>query len=327
MPIDISKGSSIKTKDKNKSNKIQEMTVSIKNICYALSADHDSFDLTKTFELVKVYVENYDRLLYAEISNHCYNQEAEMSAKFLENLNSLVEYVLSEAYQSEINCFLQKNEENNYYLYKKTKRIIIKLYDNVNLACTQMSSLKRSEDELKQAVNKELEPFTHEVIKDMSSQLITLVGIFTAIAFLVFGGFDSLMSIFSQLPQTGIAKIIMVSSLWGLVISNGLFILLSCIERLVQKQTIDKLTITSNISQWANLILITIFLGSSWVNYIDNRNLGGILIRVLRECEDFVCVGGLLLIVVMFFVCAFILDKNNKKGLVRENNKKKQKSD
>ena len=52
-----------------------------------------------------------------------------------------------------------------------------------------------------------IEPFKAELEKEMSAQLLTMVSIFTALAFLVFGGINSLGNIFTN-HQIPILKLI-----------------------------------------------------------------------------------------------------------------------
>lgn len=278
MGIDINKGAVNSSSNELTSNIIGEMSSSINDICAILSVESSVFDVKQAFNTVKEYVKNYDRLLYSNISTYCYNLDSQKTDNFLGNLNSLMEYVYSRNYNNGISAETGKGDTKEVELREKTKRIIIKLYDNVNLACAQFSTLRRSEEDLHQAFEREFEPAKEQITKDMSAQLITLVGIFTAIAFLVFGGLSTLTGVFSSLDYP-LARLIMIISIWGLTLSNGVFILMSCIDALVRKSTFTALFRQNLIVQWTNLILLVVFFLSMLIYTIDNRNLGGWMIQ------------------------------------------------
>lgn len=313
MAINLSKGKKNSYKDKDTSSRTLEMSQAIRNICLELTLPNVEFDSKSVFGLIKNYITTYDRLLYSEISAYCFNLGNEKESDFHSNLNSLVEYVYSWNYENGLTSLTKIGNTDEIDLRQKTKKVILKLFDHVNLATIQVSSLKRSEDEVRDAAKEQFEALKEDITREMSSQLISLVGIFTAIAFLVFGGFDSLLSIFSNIIIEPVSKVLMIACLWGLVICNGVFILLSCIERITQRQNTKNLTITSKMSQWANLILTTIFLITSWIYFIDNKNLGGRILSFIMKNQDNVFWWGIVLIIALFIICTFNLLKKGKK--------------
>lgn len=303
MKIDITKGrSKTEYSDTLTSSTILEMTTSIRKICFSLSCPHASFNVKEAFNEIKEYVNSYDRLLYAEISAYCYGLDNEETDNFQGNVNSLVEYIYSKNFTNGIDSLQGLSDTKEIDLREKTKRIIIKLYDNVNLACAQLNSFNRSSEELQQAVQRRIVPMKEEIVRDMSSQLITLVGIFTAIAFLVFGGFDTLLSIFSNIDAKPLSKTIMIGALWGLVVCNGLVILLSFIEKITTKTNNKNTIINSPLSQWANLIILTIFLSSLLVYVVDLKNYGGYLLSFVTKHCDYVLIAGIILIILFVYV-------------------------
>lgn len=328
MQINPEKGKSKKettNSENNNSPALNQMISSVRGICDTIS--DPKFKVNKGINAIKEYVKEYDRLLYSEVSTYCYSLDEQKLHAFQGNLYLLVDYVLKDSYEKRIEASRKKDDNEQYELLTKTKRIVVKLYDNVNLAHSQLMSLRKSDDDLNTAIFDVIAPIrdtivkettelaSKEVSKEANTQLISLVGIFTAIAFLVFGGFDSLMSIFSNIAVQPISKIIMLLSMWGLVICNGLFVLLSCIERITQKRNLTNLTITSTISQWANLILITIFLSSALIYTIIIKNLHQWLIQLLQSnvANIVFCIVGFFVIIALFITGACLIIKKSKK--------------
>lgn len=284
-----------------KSKKVEKMKADILSICETISSQSSKFDVKDAFNEIKNYVHSYDRLLYAEISTYCYNLGSENTDSFQGNLNSLIEYVFSQGYENGLKAEKGKNNQSEIELRERTKRIVIKLYDNVNLACAQMNSLKQSEEELHQHFVSEFEPAKAEITKDISSQLITLVGIFTAIAFLVFGGFSSLTNVFAHIGDD-IAKTIMLASIWGLIVCNGIFVFLGCIERIVQKESITALFNKNSLFSFTNLILLFVFFNSLWVSIVDKYNWGHGIIEFGQNSSECVAILGFVIIFVVFII-------------------------
>lgn len=310
MAITIDKiNSGAKLSPELKSNKIEEMKADIGDICQTFSLPSNQFDVKKLFGKIKDYVSKYDRLLYAEISTYCYNLASEEMDKFQGNLNSLIEYVHSWDFENGLKAEDGAGNCKEVELRRMTKRIVIKLYDNVNLACAQMNSLRQSEEELHRHFITEFEPAKAEITKDINSQLISLVGIFTAIAFLVFGGFSSLTDVFSHIGDD-IPKTIMLLSIWGLVICNGVFVFLGCIEKLIYKERFTALFSRNGIVKWSNMILLLVFSVSIWTFIVDKYNLGTSILHFLNS-GPYVAIIGFFAIILVFIVFAFIFNDRN----------------
>ena len=217
------------------------------------------------------------------------------------NISSAVEY----AYSSKI------QDDGKKELVQRTKRSILKLYDHFNLATAQRE-LARTDDSIVNIVDKKVSPFKEELMKDMSSQLITLVGIFTAIAFVVFGGITSLSSVFSSINNTPVSKIIMLALLWGISISNCIYVLLYCIGILTKNKS-SILFGEGKIPLWSNLILITLFLLSAWFYYISSRNIDQWFVQFRENYQIFISIFGFIFILGLSFLAGFFIRKRTKK--------------
>ncbi len=296
--------------ENEKSQKVEKMKADIQSICRLISLPSNKFKAKESFNEIKNYVQNYDRLLYAEISTYCYNLESENKNSFQGNLNSLIEYVFSRDYENGLKAESGNKKQDEIELRERTKRVVIKLYDNVNLACAQMDSLRQSKDDLHEHFVSEFEPVKAEITKDISSQLITLVGIFTAIAFLVFGGFSSLTDVFAHIGDN-IARTIMLVSIWGLIICNGIFVFLGCIEKIVQKESVTELLNKNNIFKWTNYILVFIFISSLWTSIVDKYDLGQTIIEFCQR--KYVSIVGFIVIFIAFGIIGYFIFKHKRK--------------
>ena len=293
-----------------KSEKVEKMKADILSICQTISSPSSKFEAKVAFNEIKNYVHSYDRLLYAEISTYCYNLEPEGTDSFQGNLNSLIEYVFSQDYENGLKAEQGKNHQVEVELRERSKRVVVKLYDNVNLACAQMSSLKQSKEDLHEHFISEFEPAKADITKDISSQLITLVGIFTAIAFLVFGGFSSLTDIFAHI-EDNIIKTVMLASIWGLIVCNGVFIFLSCIEKIAKKETAE--LYNYSVFKWTNIILLFAFFNSLWAYIVDRYDWGYAIVKIGEKASEYIAIIGFALSLLVFVIAAHCIFKRKKK--------------
>ena len=96
-----------------------------------------------------------------------------------------------------------------------------------------------------------------------------MVSIFTALAFLVFGGVSSLGSIFSN-HELPLLKVIIIGCVWGLGLINLIFVFLFCIGKMTGIPFQSGRAPDANIFQkypivwWSDLIIIVILSGTLW---------------------------------------------------------------
>ncbi|KIL06899.1 hypothetical protein SR42_15110 [Clostridium botulinum] len=328
--------------DNRDENKIDKMTTDIKRILnLSFMQTTSSFDTNNSIELISEYMKNHDRLLYSVISNYIFLLEDEKVGIFITNLDSLAEFVLSAKYND---IYLaDKTKRSKVKHYTKIKKTILKLWDHSHLALYQFESLKQSDDEFKRNfiknispvktdVNKQLNEFT----KGMNSQLISLVGIFTAMSFLVFGSINSLDGIFKNAQSIPILQIMIIGTVWGLCVTNLVFVFMFFISKMTEMKIKSDLNEDATLIQkyplifWSNLILLTVLSMCSWLYYIDTQNIGGWFVNVGKNNSIVVCLIGFLVILISFFICYMYLlgicnkdkckksHKNNKKEELQE---------
>lgn len=120
------------------SNSIEKTKKSLHNLLEKLMENSKSFDPETFVDELNEYIDSDKRLLYSEITlkvNELYEKDDEKLSTLLSNLDKLYEYQFDKVLNEDV----EKNE--------KLKKIIIKLWDHVNLANVQIDKLKMSDKE------------------------------------------------------------------------------------------------------------------------------------------------------------------------------------
>lgn len=180
----------------------QEKVTAIVSFFRLLQVDCSDFDAKVAFDNLKAYISKHDRILYAPISNEiyrCYDENGYEDAMrimgtLITNIEKLVAYTETPEFQTRRSRIRNSDSIKHF---EDTQKAILKIWDHVNLAQQQYNALKQSDDEYKEKFEKLISPYKEDMTKDMNNQLLTMVSIFTALAFLVFGGISSLDNIFS----------------------------------------------------------------------------------------------------------------------------------
>lgn len=298
--------------EEKKISTLLKMEDEIESICNMLIKTSDRFNdesINEVISKIENYISKYDRIMYSTISNYIYSLRYEMRETFSINLDRLVDKALD--FDDEI--------------YVKNRNILLKIRDHVHLALCQFGALKDDENEFSRKFNKSIMPVKADVekqlgefTKTMNSQLISLVGIFTAMSFLVFGGINALDNIFNGAKSIPILQVMIIGSVWSICITNLIFIFLFFISKMSNLQIKSSLSTDSTLIEkyplffWTNLIIMTILAICVWLYFIDVQNLGGWLIEYSNKQSMFVCIAGFWIIGVGFISCARFLLKKNK---------------
>lgn len=308
--IDIEKGNN-KTKDIPDS-KWDNMSNDMRVLVDLFFIEEEKFESNQALEKIESYIKNHDRLLYTVISDKIYavlNERDNKGEQILTNIDFLLEEIQEEIEKKESN-----KEKDDYF---KLRTIVIKIKDHANLAIRQYNSLKQTDEEYKEKFNQQIGSFKEDVMKEITSQLITLVGIFTAIAFILFGGIGSFNSIFTSLEKVSVIKIVIISSLWTIGMSDIVFIFLLGISKMTNLDIGDKTK--NNILEryiwiiWFNAIFVSIFIAFLWINF-------GIKIGVLPF--DSICgldkkgifyIGTIIILIVIMYIFRILFKKTKRK--------------
>lgn len=216
----------------------------MKSICCTFSNNGLEFEAEEVIKEIDKYILDYKRLIYSIISECIFEANSNSLGIIEINISKLVEYSYSDNFNK---LKLTNNKE-------LISNVIIKVWDHANLAICQARNLKQSENEFKTLFYKEIMPVKENVSTElndfessMNMQLISLVGIFTAMSFLVFGGLNSL-SIVLNTKDISILKSMLTGCIWGICIFNLIYLFFYFITlTLIKKPKIENQGLISKI--------------------------------------------------------------------------------
>ncbi len=182
-------------------------------------------------KLILIYSDPNFRHSYADLSQFC----QEIMPDQREVLLSLMDDILKELDSRKNECLSQAIKG------------IGKLADHIDLEgirLTRMDDLRRLGDNMKrQQIETKLLIEQNQAdsskiknsIDNMNMQVISVLGVFSAIVVAFFGGFSYFTSIFDNLHELSIAKAAFFTALIGLVIFNMIVVLLLALSRLLER--------------------------------------------------------------------------------------------
>ena len=192
----------------------------------------DDTEINKYILNLKDYKKSCGRFLYSKISDFCYESED------IDTLTGNVEKI-----------YLNYTEND-----KEFKAVLLKLYDHIQLVNVQKGRNDFMEQNLLGNFNENIELQKKELIKrrneiielkveindikkDFLNQLISLIGIFIAVAFVLFGGINSLGSLTNSINAAlsngmEISIINRPIILWGITMFNLLYLFMYFIFKL-----------------------------------------------------------------------------------------------
>ena len=296
----------------------EQMTEEVKSFCDLLFTDSNKFNKEQAFNKVLHYIDRYERILYAPISNAiyaCYTEhETEETEKMIGNLitnmQAIVDYTRSDKYKN-------RREESNkkQRIFDDARKAIIKIWDHINLAQMQYSTLKETDKEYMKKFNKRIQPIKDRMTKELNAQLLTMVSIFTALAFLIFGGISSLENILSH-PKLPLFKIMIVGCVWGVCILNLVFVFLFCVGKMTKlnfKSTeIKEASIFQKypIVWFSNFVIISVMAFSIWGYYLTQEGIHTWLDKVCSEypkCAS--AIGTVIILIIIIGIGGLLMKK------------------
>ena len=248
--------------------------------------------------MIEKYLESYKRWLYSDISGYLFNCTEEAVSTFLTNLDTLQLYAHK----------FQGEPVNNREKKRRTELMfaIDKLWDHSNLAQKQNISLHDSEESFKARFEKNLIPFEARFSKNMHEQFISLIAIFTALSFIVFGGISALDDIFAGVTSIPILELMIIGSIWSLCIANLVFAFMFFVSKLTKISIKSSSDPSASIAEkypfmiWSDFLLLLILSVTCFLYYIDYSNSGGWLLVLSQSYPIPSLVIGVLTIAIPF---------------------------
>lgn len=319
------------TIDLNKRNKngidsasdyINEMSEGVDDLCERLLKDSKDFDSKIFIETLHGYIINEDRILYTNITNFVFDLKTdELWGIVQTNLDSVINYIYSEKFETEFPWKPEyKNQRNPY---NRTKRTVLKIWDHVNLAKRQMMLFKKDDADYTRIVEEKMKLAEVKLLKEMNMQLISLIAIFTALSFILFGGISSLDNIFLGAKDIPVTKLMIVGIIWCFCIMNLIYVFMFFIAKLTGLNIKSTQDAEANLVQkypliwWCNWILITTLLFSCWGYYIKCEGFSSLAYETLKQhSTGYFVIGTLMLLIIVGLgaVKLYQLSKINKKN-------------
>ena len=183
----------------------------------------------------------------------------------------------------------------------------------------QVRSLRETDDTFRERFNSNIEPRFAKLTEETNKQLISLIGIFTALSFIVFGGISSLDNIFATIGSVPVIELIIVGCIWSICILNLVFAFVYLVSKITKLSIATTEKPDAKLVQkypfwiWSNYFMLLILAIFCWLYYIDYSNSGSWLITLSHENSCLSTVIGSLCIVIPFGIAAFQLLRSRNK--------------
>lgn len=225
----------------------------MRSICKALTLPTKDYRPDITVESIQEYLDKKDklnRILYSEISSYYFGLGNEDRGRFFTNIENLLNFSL----------------KKSNYVNDDTKNIIIKIYDHIQLANTQIENTSNIfENNIIETKDK-----LHNEIKEIEKEYITILGIFASIVLSFVGGITFTTSVLQNIDKSNIYRLLLIIIIIAGTLLNSLYVLISFILRINEKEkSYDRKFIKyCNIT----LLVITILIVFAWFfNILDFR--------------------------------------------------------
>lgn len=307
-------------KSNSTSDYIREMEAAVDDLCERLSKDSKEFNPKLFFDILHSYIVKDDRLLYTNITNYIFSLEKEEIFGIMQtNLDKVINYIYGE--QFDLDHEWTPSYKNQRNPYDRTKRTVLKLWDHMNLAKRQYSLFKMTDEDYSRVVDKKMEEAEARLTKDVNGQLISLVAIFTALSFIVFGGISSLDNIFAGVKDIPVTKLMVVGTIWCFCIMNLVFVFMFFIAKMTGLNIKSNQDVNANLVQkypliwWCNLVIVVILAFSCWAYYVKCEGFSSKAYSILQQHSTVYFIFGTLTIVSLALLGAIIIYKFSKADL------------
>lgn len=303
--IDITKSDKpldLFSEDTQDNKRLLDMQEQIKALCTNLYSNSRNFNCANWVKQLTQYINKYDRILYSNISSLLFALSDENFDILLTNLDAVMNFTIS-----------------HYREGESTRKVVLKFYDHANLARQQYIAFNQKNDEIESLIEKKINPALSKTTKELTSQLVGLVAIFTALSFIVFGGITSLNGIFTNLSDTvDIASTLLIVLLWTFGMLNFLFTFMYFVIKITNGLSLKSNEASSNFVKRHPLIcicdgiLMSMILICSFIILIRKYGFGEIAYAFFNKNVLALCLGILILIIMILCLWMFLVRQYKK---------------
>ena len=302
---------------------IEEIGSKVTQLCNELMQENENFNKENFLDTLVYFMENDKRILYSQVTSFIFDKykksgsledASDIIDDMTTNLVSMIEWTKSDGFEN--TSTYQEHFRGNWGNSPKIRKILIKLWDHINLANHQYNQLKESDDEFNRKFDNKFDSAASEKLdkfsKEMNAQLLTLVGIFTALAFMVFGSITGLSNLITTVKQP-VPRLIILGCVWGIAVLNLVFVFLFCVGKMTKANFASTDNPTASIWEkypivwWSDFAMGSILILSSWLYYLKNRQGLAVLDNLLLNHPGAVFYGGSAIIIAVIVIVFLIL--------------------
>lgn len=206
----------VKSLELHKSNQKNVTTA----LCKELTKEKDLDDWA---ESLWEFQEAYAKILYSELSVFIIEESHDNVIQTIEtNIENISQYMDSTYTKMQI-------EPKHYEFW-------LKFRDHCKLAILQRRHYNISKTTIEDLTSGIVKTETDRIQKDLTSQLIGLVSIFTALSFVIFGGINILNSVLQNVQLASISRLICVGLLWTICMSILFYVFVRFILKIIKPE-------------------------------------------------------------------------------------------
>lgn len=220
----------------------------IKDVCNSLAVSTSEYDAKKTFDIIRDYQGQKDklpRIFYYSLTNNIYRADSVTKEKIDQNITNLGTKVFHD--------YLLKKEdsvdESLFEVYAgdelddKAAEVFFKIFDHINLAEFQMERIRNETKELYKNAQSVADKF-HSRVEEVEKKLdksqreyVAILGIFASIVTVSMGGINYVSSVFNALQEvTALPTLIGLTTIIGMVVISLAGIMTNLIFQMTGKQ-------------------------------------------------------------------------------------------
>jgi len=219
------------------------------------------FDCPGWLSLFNNYINEYERIFYSPISQFILSETDDNKiALLLQNINDTVARVdVSNKKKDNESLCASNSDPLRFDVSVKQHKLLLKFLDHCNLAAIQRDTYHTTQENVKGGVeqyfnekyqneyDEKIKPKLDYFEKSMTTQLVSLVAIFTALSFVIFGSISILDNLLNNIKSLPLLRVIFIGNLWMLCMINIFSFFAKIIFKFIEKEwALTKFVIIGN---------------------------------------------------------------------------------